>query len=407
MNINHNIAKTYVLANKKLTAVAVLGVVLGMAIYIFMNCLIVGFDGVSYSSVFKSTPHIRLFQDDLISEPLMSDGGSRYLIVNPKVVPHNNRILNPYAVKEQAMKNSQVRVVTLQVSTNVFYNSGKSQISGLAIGIVPDEADRMFNLASLMVEGSWEALNNNPNGILIGSGIAEKMSLRIGDNINLTSSKTVNKNLQVMGIFKTSNSKVDKTTSYINLSSAQQLLKENADYVTDVNINLFDFRKAPEVAERLSQVTGYKAEGFEQSNETLMAGNRMRKIVMTFISTTLLVVAGFGIYNILNMTVSQKINDIAILKAMGFRGRDVVRIFVTQALSIGVMGVLGGILLATVIITLVQQVYIGGDIGYFPIKYEWKKYLQGVTIGLVITFFAGYIPARKAAQVDPVSIFRK
>lgn len=407
MNINHNIAKTYVLANKKLTAVAVLGVVLGMAIYIFMNCLIVGFDGVSYSSVFKSTSHIRLFRDDTISEPLVTDGEARYLIVNPKVVPRNNRILNPNAVKEQVMKNPLVRVVTLQVSTGVFYNSGKSQISGLAIGIVPEEADRMFDLTSLMVEGSWEALKNNPNGILIGSGIAEKMSLGIGDNINLTSSKTVNKNLQVAGIFKTSNSKVDNTTSYVNLSSAQQMLKEKADYVTDVNINLFDFRKAPEVAAELSQVTGYKAEGFEQSNETLMAGNRMRKIVMTFISTTLLVVAGFGIYNILNMTVSQKINDIAILKAMGFRGRDVVRIFVTQALSIGVMGVLGGILLATIIITLVQKVYIGGDIGYFPIHYEWKKYLQGVTIGLVITFFAGYIPARKAAQVDPVSIFRK
>lgn len=407
MNINHSIAKTYVLANKKLTAVAVLGVVLGMAIYIFMNCLIVGFDGVSYSSVFKGTPHIRLYQDDTVSEPLVGDGPARYLIINPKVVPHNNRILNPQAVKEQVLKNPSVGVVTLQVSSGVFYNSGKSQISGVTIGIVPEEANRMFNLASMMVEGTWEALNNNPDGILIGVGIAEKMSLGVGDNLNLTSSKSINKNLKVVGVFKTSNSKVDKTTSYVNLSSAQQMLQENADYVTDVNINLADYREAEEVAEKLSQATGYKAEGFEQSNETLMAGNRMRKIVMTFISTTLLIVAGFGIYNILNMTVSQKINDIAILKAMGFRGRDVVRIFVTQALSIGVMGVTGGVLVATVIITLVQKVYIGGDIGYFPIKYEWEKYLQGVLIGLVITFLAGYIPARKAAQVDPVSIFRK
>ncbi|MCD8539895.1 MAG: hypothetical protein LRY55_09095 [Leadbetterella sp.] len=123
MNINYSIAKTYVLANKKLTAVAVLGVVLGMAIYIFMNCLIVGFDGVSYSSVFKSTPHIRLFQDDVVSAPLVSDDEVRYLIINPKVVPHNNRILNPYAIKEQVMKHPLVKVVTLQVSTSVFYRS--------------------------------------------------------------------------------------------------------------------------------------------------------------------------------------------------------------------------------------------------------------------------------------------
>ncbi len=407
MNINTNIAKTYIFSNKKLTAVAVLGVVLGMSIYIFMNCLIVGFDGVSYGSIFKSTPHIRLYKEDEVSKPLVQNKTEKYLIVNPKIVPSNNRIVNPEGVKSLLLKNPKVSVVTPQVTTGVFFNNGKSQISGVAIGIVPEEANQMYNLQSLMVEGSWDALKNNPNSILIGVGIAEKMSLKIGDNLNLTSSKAVNKNLKVVGVFKTSNSKVDKTTSYVNLGSAQQMLKENADYVTDINVNLVDFNDASEVADQLTQITGYKAEGFEQSNETLMAGNRMRKIVMTFISSTILLVAGFGIYNILNMTVSQKINDIAILKAMGFKGKDVVWIFVTQALGIGVMGVIGGLLVATLIITLVQKVYIGGDIGYFPIDYEPLKYLQGTLVGLVITFFAGYIPARKAAQVDPVSIFRK
>ena len=92
---------------------------------------------------------------------------------------------------------------------------------------------------------------------------------------------------------------------------------------------------------------------------------------------------------------------------MGFKGNDVVRIFVTQAVSIGVMGVIGGVAMATVVITLLKKVYIGGDIGYFPINYESTKYLQGIIIGLVITFFAGYIPAKKAANVDPVEILRR
>ena len=130
-------------------------------------------------------------------------------------------------------------------------------------------------------------------------------------------------------------------------------------------------------------------------------------MIITFVSLTILLVAGFGIYNILNMTVSQKINDIAILKAMGFKGKDVIRIFVAQAVTIGIMGVIGGMIMATVLITFLKKVYVGGDIGYFPIDYEPLKYLQGVIVGLFITFFAGYIPAKKAAKVDPVSIFRK
>jgi lipoprotein-releasing system permease protein len=107
------------------------------------------------------------------------------------------------------------------------------------------------------------------------------------------------------------------------------------------------------------------------------------------------------------MTVSQKINDIAILKAIGFKGKDVIRIFVTQAVTIGFLGVIGGVLMASVLITILKNVYVGGDIGYFPIDYEPKKYLQGIVIGLVITFFAGFIPAKKAANVDPVEILRK
>lgn len=407
MNINTEIAKTYIISNKKLTAVAAAGVVLGMSIYIFMNSMLVGFDKSSSASIFKTTSHIRVYKDDEISKVLVKNSKENYVIINPKIVPSNNTIINPKLISETILKQPEVTVVTPQVSVNVFYNNGKSQISGLAIGIKPEEANVMYNIKSFMAEGNFDLLKSNPNGIIIGSGIAEKMNAKIGDNINLTSSKSVNKTYKVVGIFKTNNSKVDKSNSYVNLASSQQLLKEGASYITDINVNIVDPEKAKAIAEKISNITGYKAEGWKEANETFMAANKMRKMIITFVSLTILLVAGFGIYNILNMTVSQKINDIAILKAMGFKGKDVIRIFVTQAVTIGIMGVIGGMIMATVLITFLKKVYVGGDIGYFPIDYEPTKYLQGVVIGLVITFFAGYIPAKKAAQVDPVTIFRK
>ena len=407
MNINNEIAKTYIISNKKLTAVAAAGVVLGMSIYIFMNSMLVGFDKSSSASIFKTTSHIRVYKDDEISKVLVKNSKENYLIINPKIVPSNNTIINPKLISETILKQPEVTVVTPQVSVNVFYNNGKSQISGLAIGIKPEEANMMYNIKSFMAEGNFDLLKSNPNGIIIGSGIAEKMNAKIGDNINLTSSKSVNKTYKVVGIFKTNNSKIDKSNSYVNLASSQQLLKEGASYIIDINVNIVDPEKAKAIAEKISNITGYKAEGWKEANETFMAANKMRKMIITFVSLTILLVAGFGIYNILNMTVSQKINDIAILKAMGFKGKDVIRIFVTQAVTIGIMGVIGGMIMATVLITFLKKVYVGGDIGYFPIDYEPTKYLQGVVIGLVITFFAGYIPAKKAAQVDPVTIFRK
>lgn len=407
MNINTDIARTYLFSGKKMTAVAVLGVLLGMSIYIFMNSLLVGFDKASDENIFKNTPHIRLYHDDVISKNLVSDTAAEYLISNPKVVPKVNTIINPNGIAEMAQQQKEVTVVTAQVNTSVFYNNGRTQVSGLSIGIKPDEADMMYSITSSMVEGKFETLKSDPNGIVIGIGIAEKMNLALGDNINLTSQKGVTKNLRVAGIFRSFNSTADDTKSYVNLYTAQQLLKENNVYVTDISVNVKDPHHAAAVAEKLSQLTGYKSEDWKESNESLMALSKMRFIMINFVSTAIMLIAGFGIYNILNMTVSQKINDIAILKAIGFKGNDVIRIFVTQALSIGLIGVVGGMLMALLMITLLKKVYIGGDIGYFPVDYELQKFIQGIVMGLVITFFAGYIPARKAAKVDPVSIFRK
>ncbi len=407
MNINIAIAKTYVLSNKKLTAVAVMGVVLGMSIYIFMNCMLVGFDKSANLSMFKSTSHIKVYKDNEISKPLIEKTNATPIIINPKTVPANNTIINPNLVIETILKLKNVTTVTTQVNTSVFYNNGKSQISGLSVGIKPDEANVMFDIKSFMVEGNFDLLKFNQNGILIGSGIAEKMNLAVNDNLNLTSSKGINRSFKVVGIFKTNNSIIDKTKSYINIATAQQLLKEGSIYITDINVNVIDAEDAENVAIKIEAITGYKAEGWKEANASYVAGNRMRKIVITFVSYTILLVAGFGIYNILNMTVSQKINDIAILKAMGFKGKDVIKIFVTQAVSIGIIGIFGGIIIAIILITILRNIYIGGDIGYFPIDYEFKKFVQGVAIGLFITFFAGYIPAKKAAHVDPVEILRK
>jgi lipoprotein-releasing system permease protein len=407
MNINSSIAKTYILSNRKLTAVGVLGVLLGMSVYIFMNSLLVGFDKSSNKSIFRVNSHITVYKDDEISKELPKDNENFYLIINPTVVPTQNTIINPNLVMETIEQHSDVVEVSPQVITSVFYKNGRSQIPGNAFGVIPSDANRMYNINSFMVEGEFNRLASNPNGIIIGSGIAEKMNVFINDNVNITSSKGINRTFKIIGVFKTNNSNVDKSKSYINLAAAQQLLKEGNSYITEIHVNVKDQEKAENISAELSQITGYKAEGWKSANETFMAANKMREIIITFVSLTILLIAGFGIYNILNMTVSQKINDIAILKAMGFKGKDVIRIFVTQAVSIGALGVVGGVIIATGMIALLKKVYLGGDIGYFPIDYEPWKYVQGVFIGLIITFFAGYLPAKKAANVDPVEIFRK
>ncbi len=407
MNINTDIAKTYIIAGKKQTAVAGMGVVIGMAIYIFMNSLMLALDTSSTTVIFKNNAHIRVYKEDKMSKELVNDDAAKYLIVNPKVVPKSNTIINPNLVTETILKNKNVTVVTPQVNSAVFYNNGKTQISGMSVGVKPAEANAMYNINSTIVSGDFKALTTNQNGIVIGVGLSRNMNLAVGNNINITSAKGVNRTFKVVGIFRSNVQVLDDTKSYINLASAQQLQKEGALYITDITVNITNPDDAKAVGKEISQVTGYKAESWQEANNSMVTGNKMRNIVGSLVSSLVLLVGGFGIYNILNMTVSQKINDIAILKAMGFRGNDVIKIFVTQALVIGALGVVGGVILASILIGILKNIYVGGDIGYFPIAYESSKFLKGIFFGITITFFAGYFPARKAAKLDPVDIFRK
>lgn len=407
MNINSDIAKTYILVDKRQTMVAATGVILGMAIYIFMNSLMLALDRSSTTVIFKNNAHLRVYKEDKISQELVSDSSAKFLISNPKVAPKSNTIINPNLVIETILKNKNVTVVTPQVNSSVFYNNGKSQISGMSVGIKPAEANAMYSINSTIVDGDFEALSTNPNGIIIGVGISKKMNLAIGNNLNLTSAKGVNRTFKVVGIFRSNVQALDDTKSYINLASAQQLQKEGALYITDISVNITNPDDAEAVGEEITQLTGYKAQSWQEANNSIVTGNKMRRIVAGLISSLILLVAGFGIYNILNMTVNQKINDIAILKAMGFKGNDVVRIFVTQAMTIGILGVIGGVFLALILINILKHIYVGGDIGYFPIEFDIIQFAKGITFGLIITFFAGYFPARKAARVDPVDIFRK
>lgn len=408
-NIDSEISLTYITTSRKLTAVAALGVTIGVAIYIFMNSMAAGFSKKSDATMFKNVPHVRVYKDDEISAPLRANasGAPLPVIVNPRVVPESQKIINPDQVLALLRQQPEVVIATPQVGVDVFYNSGRTQIAGTASGVIIEEADKMFSIAETMVEGKMQDLKTTPNGILVGVGVAQKMSVKTGDNITITSSRNVTKVMKVVGMFKTSNSNIDKTKSYINISTARQLKQESPSYVSDIDVNVKDYDNAAIYSTQLSFLTGYKAEDWKAANETLVAAARMRTILINVISMSILLVAGFGIYNILNMTINQKINEIAILKAMGFQGKDVVRIFVQQAMLIGLAGIIMGSLLCSLLVYMLQHVYVGGDIGYFPIHFEPQMYARGIVFGLIITFLAGYFPARKASNVDPVSIFRK
>lgn len=409
LNVNSEIALTHLLTRKKQTMIAALGVTVGIGIFIFMISLVVGFNRYSDESLFKAASHLRIYQDDILSKPLIAENKMGYtaVIVNPKIANVSNTLINPEKIISDLKKQEDIVTIAPQVSVNLFYNNGTSQINGVASGVNIVEANAMFDIQSTMLAGDVRNLLATPNGILIGVGIAEKLNLQLYDNINITSSIGVVKVMKVEGIFKTSNSNIDLTKSYISLAMSQQLLHQSSSYVTDILVNIKDPNKAPEYAKLLKNLTIYKVEDWQTANEQSMSNKKTRQVMFGSISLAILLVAAFGIYNIINMTIKEKLNDIAILKATGFSGKDVINIFFKESLIMGIIGTSFGLLMASGLIKFVSGIYIGGDREYFPIGFEPQIFLIGAILGVLITLGAGYIPAVGAAKIDPIEIFRR
>jgi lipoprotein-releasing system permease protein len=409
MNVNTEIALTHILSRKKQTLVASLGVTVGITAFVFLNSLILGFNRFFDGSIFKSMPHMRIYKEDKLSRSLIPEKDSSQLtiVLNPKVLNENKNLINPEKILNTIKQQSDIVAAAQWVTVNLFYNNGKSQLNGVASGANIAEANAMFDIRSTMVEGDLNNLKTTPNGILIGIGIAENLNVHLNENLTVVSAQRVSKVMKVVGIFKTSNSLTDKSRSYMNLPAAQQLIKQGPSYVTDIYVNIKDPQRVEFYIKGLEEVSGYKVEDWKSANETFVAATKTRTVMMRSISAAILLVASFGIYNILNMTIMQKLNDIAILKATGFSGRNVIIIFVSEALIMGVFGTGVGLGIASILVNLMGHVYVGGDIGFFPIRFEPTVIMIGGFIGLIVTTVAGFIPARNAAKVDPIEIFRK
>lgn len=164
------------------------------------------------------------------------------------------------------------------------------------------------------------------------------------------------------------------------------------------------------MAEVLQRQFEIKATDINEANAQFETGSSIRNMITYAVSITLLIVAGFGIYNILNMLIYEKMKDIAILKATGFSGRDVQLIFMSQAMIIGIVGGIFGLLIGFGLSVLIDNVAFETEalptIKTFPVNYKAMYYIIGFTFALISTFIAGYLPSNKAKRIDPVRIIR-
>lgn len=417
MKIKHifEIAKALLLARSKQTLVAAIGVAFSVAFFVSLLGFMEGLNALLDGLVLNRTPHIRLYNDIRPSDnqPIALDTTYKnYHHYIHSIKPTNARkeIYNVETIFKRLENDSRVFGVAPKLSAQVFYNLGNIELNGVVNGIQVAQEAKLFQFEDYVIDGNAFELENRSNSIILGKGVADKMLAKKGDLIQVTTINGSQFSLKVVGFFQSGMVELDKVQSYVSLATCQKLLGEPSTYMSDIQIKLYDMDKAPELAKEYSALFKIDAEDIQTANAQFETGSSARTIISFAVGIVLLIVAGFGIYNILNMMIYEKMDTIAILKATGFSGVDVKRIFITISLSIGLGGALIGALLGLLFSMMIDNIPFDSaavpTIDTYPVDYGVQYYAIGVFFALATTYLAGWFPSRKASSVDPVEIIR-
>jgi len=410
MSTNQKIARVMLTPRLRQLAIAVLSVVFGISMYVAMNGFMAGVNGSQTEITFTSLAHIKIYNetpDEVAPISSKKDSKTEIFVSNAKNINYTEGIKNIEELKNKLQNIPEITVYTPQINQNVFLRNGVLQVNASLSGVETTTENQLFKTADYMVEGNFFDIDRRSDGIILGKGLAEKLGVKMDNSITVSISAGVSKSFKVLGIFETGAVATDRTRAIISIQTARQFFSKNRSYATEMQIGINDYNKAREVANTIAPMTKYKVEAWQEGNEQLDSSSFLRDILAIAVSLTILIVAGFGIYNIMNMTVNEKIKEIAILKAMGFDGKDITVIFVSQAIFIGLTGGLLGLVLGNIIIRILDHVPFNiGTMTTLPVSYRPQDYIMAFVFGLSFTFIAGYLPARKASKLDPVEILR-
>jgi lipoprotein-releasing system permease protein len=411
MRLQLGIAVTHLLARKRQTLVSLSGIVLGTAFFLAVSALMQGSEKDFIKRLVDNSPHITVSDE------------YRGADIQPANIKWPDAAVNIRSVKPQTevrgIRGHQqklafiesipgLRVAPALTGSVVLTFAGRIQGVSLT-GLIPESMREVSSIEDKMIEGSLDALNVNPNGIIVGIGLINKFKLAMGRNVTVTTSDGVVRSMKIVGIFRTGTANYDETQTYALLKKVQSLLNR-PNRVNRFVIQLSDPNKARDVATIIEQRIGYKSVSWLEASEDIMSLLTVRNVIMYSVVTAILVVAAFGIYNTISTIVMEKTRDIAIMKSMGFHASDIRLIFLSEGLIVGLVGSLLGILLGLGLMWTLDQVTLPvsqfGGPTHLPVYRGQQQFFIAFAFAMISAIAASYLPANKGGRVHPVDILR-
>jgi len=405
MKFENFIAKRYVISKNKLNFISIisilstLGIMIGVAALIVVISVFNGFSSLVTSYLVSFDPHLQV-----------------RMIVNDSD--------NTIQTLEDELKNiNTVKGFSPFVSGKVLaYRDELTQVINLK-GIAKND---IYEIKSKLIFGEYNLEQNNtlPKAIL-GLPLADRLQTIVGDTISLISPFGIEKSITryslpstqkfiVTGIYNSRNNKYDSEFIFTDLNTAQTLLGYKHKY-EGFDVKLADISNAFSIQKYLQTKLDeniYSIDTWYDFHKELYTVMQIEKLVAYLILSLIIAVATFNILGSLTMSVIQKKRDIGILRSMGVTENSTKRIFMYEGLLIGILGTTAGLILGLIVCFLQVQYKIYPldptqyKIDALPIQLKFLDLIIITFISLMLSYFASYFPAKRAAKINPLKAIK-
>jgi lipoprotein-releasing system permease protein len=387
------------------TAFIIGGVAIGVAVIVFMSALMSGLQENLVRRTLTGQSHIQLLPPKEISRPLRAGepGGAVEGSIVQVPLQRVKGLDQWQMIVTQVRRLAEVRAVAAVAVGSTLIERGEVTRAISVVGMEPDDYFRIVPMAEKLVRGVARATTND---ILIGTELASDLGVVVGDKLRLVGLGGTTATLTVSGIFDLGNKPANARTTYVALRTAQSLL-DLPGGVSEVDVTVADVYAAEQLAQRISALTGVRADSWIRTNDQLFTAVRAQGASSDSIRLFVALSVAFGIASVLVVSVVQKSREIGILRAMGITRGQVLRLFLLQGGLLGLGGAVAGSALGAACLMAWQRFVRNADgTAMFPLAFTPALFLWALLLAMATGTIAAVAPALRAAHLDPEQAIR-
>ncbi len=403
------IAVRFIVSRKRSMLMSLAGIVFGVGFFIITQAQTSGFEKFYIETIIGTDSPMRIpdrFRDVTRSIPAEED--SDFLIESSGTRAPVDGIEYPQRLREAVQSFNGVTAVSEVLRSEATGVSNAGENSVMVNGIRLRDHTRVTNVEDQIIKGDISDFEINVNSAMVAIKLARKLKVDIGDYV-VVKTPFASRRYRVATIFESGVDLIDRRRIFVHLNEARTLFQKPFGN-TLFQVGLRDPYIAETLAAHMEETLDHKVISWQEREKTWLQVFQALRASSAITVSTIILISGLGMFNTLAMLVMEKTREIAILRSMGYTRRDVIDIFLWQGVIVLAAGIVVGWGFGASITYAISKlpIRIRGifSTDSFVVNWDFNHYIWAAIIAAVVVMIASYLPARRAAKLEPGSVIR-